>query len=115
MLMMFATSLAAIGFFRRGADSGETAWQRLWAPAIGAAVLLAVLLITVANLDQLLGTEPGSPLSWIPLGVVVVAVVAGLVWGRIVRSGRPDIYQNIGAGEPEPLAVLEHALADIKV
>jgi amino acid transporter len=115
MLLMFGTSLATVGFFRRGAGSDESAWQRLWAPAIGAAALAVVFVVTILNLNSLLGTEPGSLHTWIPLGVLVIAVAVGLVWARLLRNAKPEVYRNIGVGEPEPLAVLEHALADIKV
>ncbi len=74
-----------------------------------------ILVVTVVNLNSLLGTEPGSLLTWIPVAVLVAVLVAGLIWGQILRSRRPEIYRNIGVGEQEPLAVLEHALADVKV
>ncbi len=115
MLLMFGASIAVFRFFRRVGGTGESRWQRAWAPAIGAVVLAVILAITVANLDSLLGTAPGSPLSFIPLGILVVAVAAGVIWARILRGSRPDIYRTIGAGEPEPLAVLEHALANVRV
>jgi amino acid transporter len=114
LLLMFGTSLAALGFFRHG-GSGENAWQRLWAPAIGAVTLLVIFIVTVVNLNSLLGTAPGSPETWIPLGVLLTAAVAGLIWARVLRVRRPEVYRNIGAGEPEPLAVYEHALAHIRI
>ncbi len=114
-LLMFGTSLATIGFFRRTAGNGESAWQRVWAPGAGAVALAVILVVTVVNLNSLLGTEPGSLLTWIPVAVLVAVLVAGLIWGQILRSRRPEIYRNIGVGEQEPLAVLEHALADVKV
>jgi amino acid transporter len=115
MVLMLATSVAVIGFFRRGGGNGESAWQRLWAPGLGAVVLALVLVVTVANLGSVLNSGPGSPLPWILPGLIVLAAVVGIVWAKILRSTRPDVYQNIGAGETEPLAVLEHALANLKV
>ncbi len=115
MMLMFGTSLAAIGFFHRGGGSGENVWQRVWAPSLGAVALAVIFLVTVVNLNSLLGTAPGSATTWIPLGVLVLATGIGLVWAAVIRSRRPEVYRNIGAGEPEPLAVLEHALADIRV
>jgi amino acid transporter len=115
MLLMFGSSLAVIGFFRRGAGTDETQWQRIWAPAIGAFLLAIIFLVTVVNLGSLLATTPGSLLTWVIPGIIAVAAVFGLVWGRTLQTTRPEVYRNIGAGEQEPLAVLEHALADIKV
>jgi amino acid transporter len=114
-LLMFGTSLATLGFFRRVSGNGESAWQRVWAPAAGAFALAVILVITMVNLNSLLGTAPGSLLTWIPVGVLLLAVVTGLAWGQILRSRRPEIYRNIGVGEQEPLAVLEHALANVRV
>jgi amino acid transporter len=114
-LLMFGTSLATIGFFQRTGGTEESAWQRLWAPAIGALALAVILVVTVVNLNSLLGTAPGSALTWIPVGVLALAVVTGLVWAAILRNRRPETYRNIGVGEQEPLAVLEHALSDVKV
>jgi amino acid transporter len=115
MLLMFGGSLSVIGFFRRGAGTGESAWQRVWAPALGAVVLAVIFLVTALNLAQLLATTPGSLLTWVIPGIVVLAAIIGLVWGRILQQVRPEVYRNIGVGEQEPLAVLEHALANLRV
>src|SRR2546430_74726 len=115
MLLMFGTSLSVIRFFRRGGGSGETPWQRIWAPALGAIALAGIFLVTVVNLASLLNTAPGGPLTWIVPGIIVLAAAIGLVWGRVLQQARPEVYRNIGVGEQEPLAVLEHALANLKV
>jgi amino acid transporter len=115
MLLMLATSLSVIVFFGRGGGSGETLWQRVWAPALGAVVLAVVLLITMANLYKLLNTPRFALLTWILPGIIVLAAVVGLLWARVLQRSRPEVYRNIGVGETEPLAVLEHALANLKV
>ena len=115
MLLMFGTSLAVIGFFRRGAGGTENAWQRLIAPALGAGVLLVVLGTTVWNIKSVLGTAANSPLTWILPGIIALAAIGGVVWGAILRRNRPEIYRTIGQGQAEPLEVLEHALAHIHV
>ncbi len=114
ILLMFGTSLAVIGFFRRGGTE-ETAWQRVIAPGIGAVVLLLILITMVVNIDSLLGTESTSPLTWILPGIIGVAAVAGIVWGLFLKAYRPAVYRGIGVGQQEPLAVLDHALAEIEV
>jgi amino acid transporter len=115
ILLMFGSSLAVIRFFRRGAGNDETQWQKTWAPAIGAILLATIFMVMVFNLDSVLATTPRSLLTYIIPGVVVASAVFGLIWGRVLLTSRPAIYRNIGAGEQEPLAVLEHALANIKV
>jgi amino acid transporter len=115
MLLMFGSSLAVFAFFRKVGGSGETAWQRVWAPLLGAAVLVVIFGVTVWNLGSLLGPDAGPLLTWSLPGIVVLAVVFGVIWGRVLQTTQPETYRNIGAGEQEPLAVLEHALADIKV
>jgi len=112
---MFAGSLSVIGFFRQGAGTDESMWQRIWAPAFGAISLAGTFLIMVFNLGSLLGPDAGPLLTWSIPGIVVVAAIVGLVWGRVIAQSRPEVYRNIGVGEPEPLAVLEHALANVRV
>jgi amino acid transporter len=114
MALMVATCGAALRFYRRGGGTNEGGWTRVGAPLLGAGSVGAILTITVANLDSLLGTAPGSPATWILPGVVVLAGLGGLVWAAVVRS-RPDVYRGVGRGEPEPLAELEHHLAGVDV
>jgi hypothetical protein len=77
--------------------------------------LAVIFMVTFLNLGSLLGPDAGPVLTWSIPGVVLLALVVGLVWGRVLQTTRPETYRNIGVGEQEPLAVLEHALADIKV
>jgi amino acid transporter len=114
LVLMVAGSLAVIGFFHRNARAYESAWQRAIAPVLGAVALLAVLVVTVANVNSLLGVAPGSVLTWILPGIVVLAAVVGVVWGLVLRA-RPAVWRGIGVGEPEPLAVPEHDLRGLQV
>ena len=76
---------------------------------------LGVLLTTVSNVESLLGLPPGSPRAWIIPGIIGVAALAGLAWGAILRTSRPEIYAGIGRGRPQPLAVLDQRLAEVEV
>jgi hypothetical protein len=114
MVLMVWTSLAALRFYRLGGGTNEGAWTRVGAPIMAVAAITAVLAVTVANLHSLLGTEPGSPIVFVLPGMVLAAVLAGLVWGRAMRR-RPAIFDRIGRGEPEPLAELEHHLTAVDV
>jgi amino acid transporter len=115
MLLMATTSMAVIGFFRNGGGTRENVWQRILAPGLGALLLLLILGVTVANISSLLGQAGGSPLRWILPGVVGLTVVLGLGWGLLIKVRRPDVYEAIGRGQEQPLAVLEHQLANVEV
>jgi amino acid transporter len=115
LLLCFGTAIAAIRFFHNGGGTNESAWQRVIAPLFGAIGLSLVLVVTVVNIDSVLGKEPGHPLTWILPGIVLVSGIIGLIWGATLRRSRPEIYGNIGQGQPEPLEVPDHALADVKV
>jgi amino acid transporter len=114
MLLMLVTNFAVIGFFRRGGGAQEGAWPRLVAPALGAAGLVVILITTVAKLGDVTGTGPGSTITWLLPGLVALTVGIGAIWGLVLRT-RPDVYRRIGTGEPEPLAILEHDLSDLRV
>ncbi len=115
LLLLLATSLSVIAYFRRRRTVRESAWRTTVAPLVGSAVILAVLVTTVVNINSLLGTDVSSPLTWILPGIVGVTLVVGMAWGLILRRARPDIYRTVGAGELEPLAILEHDLAYVRV
>jgi amino acid transporter len=115
MVLMWFTSLAVIVFFRRGGANNESAWQRIWAPALGLVTIFVILVVTVTNLGTVVNKEPGSPLTWILPGLILLTGIAGIIWGQVLKGSKPDVYQNIGVGEREPLEVLEHALANIRV
>jgi amino acid transporter len=96
VLLMAGTSVAVIGYFVRNPHV-ESAWQRLIAPSISGVALVGVVVLLVVNFDVLLGSaDPTGVLRWALPGLVVLAAAAGLVWGRYLRSHRPDVYEGIG-------------------
>ncbi|MBE1488733.1 APC family permease [Plantactinospora soyae] len=109
VLLMTLTSAAVVGFFRRRPEGEVNTWQRLVAPALATVLLFAVLLVLVVNFDALLA--PGSPryLAWLLPGVTVVAGLAGLAWGLVLRSTRPTVYAAVGRGAAERTATEEEA------
>lgn len=115
MLLMIATSFAVVGFFRRGGGRNENAWQRVIAPALGAVAITVILATTVYNISSILGTTPGSTLTWVVPGSVILAAIVGVLWATILKATRPDVFQQVGRGQPKPLAVIEHDLSDLRV
>lgn len=96
ILLMAGTSAAVVGFFRNRPAADENQWQRLIAPALATIVLLALVVLLVANFDSLLGTDPNSPLRWVFPAIVLASAVLGVIWAVLLRSRRPDVYAGIG-------------------
>ncbi len=95
VLLMAATSASVVVYFRVHRSSA-TPWQRAIAPSAATVVLLALVVLLVANFDSLLGTDPNSPLRWILPGLVLVAAAAGAGWGSVLRRRSPETYHGIG-------------------
>jgi amino acid transporter len=96
VLLMFGTSAAVVGFFRRNPTAPASAWQRIVAPLLACVLLGAIVVILLANFDALLGTDPTSPLRWILPALVLGAAVVGAIWALVLRSSRPAVYAGIG-------------------
>jgi amino acid transporter len=103
ILLMTGASAAVVGYFSRH-RSDENVWQRAIAPTLATIVLASLVILLVAEFDTLLGTDPSSALRWILPGLVLLAAVLGLVWGLVLRSRRPDVYEGIGRSAVEPPA-----------
>ncbi|NDZ79727.1 APC family permease [Streptomyces sp. SID10853] len=97
ILLMAAASVAVIAFFvQRGAARAQI-W-RLTASGLACLALLTIAFMTVKDFDVLVGAGPGSVLSWLLPGIIGLALVGGLVYGLVLRSGRPDVHARIGLG-----------------
>ncbi|MDF5758280.1 APC family permease [Spongiactinospora sp. TRM90649] len=97
LLLITATSVSVIAYFAR--DPGaESRWRRVVAPVIATFALATMVILALANFSTLLGVPPESPLRWILPSIYAVAVVLGLLWALVLRSGRPAVYERIGMG-----------------
>ncbi|MFC7279629.1 APC family permease [Paractinoplanes rhizophilus] len=97
LLLITATSMAVICYFARGSH-GESLWRRLIAPVLASVVLLFVSYLAIDNLATLFGVHPGTgPARIVPIAVLVI-FSGGVVWGLILRTIRPAVYQGIGRG-----------------
>jgi amino acid transporter len=95
VLLMAGTSAAVVGYFRLHPAAAST-WQRLVAPVLATVVLLAVVVVLVANFDALLGADPSSALRWFLPGLVLLAGIGGALWATYLRTNRPGVYAGIG-------------------
>ncbi|MEV8516869.1 APC family permease [Dactylosporangium sp. NPDC051484] len=98
LLLMVGTSIAVIGFFRRQPDLSEGVWHRVIAPALSAVVLAIILVITVLKADAMLSADKGSVLTYVMPGIIGITTVVGIIWGLILRSIDPRLYDGIGTG-----------------
>jgi amino acid transporter len=115
LALLVVASGAAIRWFRMAGGAGEGRWCRVVAPALAIVTGLGVLVVTVVNLDTLLGVATGSPLIVvIPCALAAVAIV-GLVWAGVLRRRRRDVYDGIGRGRPHPLAVPDQRLSGVRL
>lgn len=99
LLLMFGTSVAVLNYLNRHGDI-ETLWQKTIAPVLAILALGAVTYVTAANADSLLGPSSAT-LKFVLPGLIVAAVVIGLIWGAVLRSSQPAIYAGIGRGGPD--------------
>ncbi|MEV1048788.1 APC family permease [Streptomyces sp. NPDC049916] len=97
ILLMAAASFAVIAFFvKRGAGRAQA--PRLVASGLAGLALLTIAVFTVRDFDVLVGSGPGSVLSRLLPGVILLALVGGLVYGAVLRSARPEVHARIGLG-----------------
>jgi amino acid transporter len=97
LVLLAVIAVAVIAFFARD-PRGENAWRRLAAPGLAAVLLAVIVVLAVLHYGTLLGVAPGSPAAWALPASYAAVTVAGIVWGLVLRSRRPDVYQVIGLG-----------------
>ncbi|MFJ1803123.1 APC family permease [Streptomyces sp. NPDC088180] len=97
ILLMAAASFAVIAFFvKRGAGRAQA--PRLVASGLAGLALLSIAVFTVRDFDVLVGSGTGSALNWLLPGVIILALVGGLVYGAVLRSVKPEVHARIGLG-----------------
>ncbi|GAA4260006.1 APC family permease [Dactylosporangium darangshiense] len=114
LVLLVLASVAAVVFFRAGRGGHESVWVRTVAPVLGVLAGGAVIVVMLANQSLLLHETKVGPQLVLP-GLIVVAVVAGLVWAAQMRRSRPRVYAEIGHGRPDPIAQPEARLAVLDV
>jgi amino acid transporter len=97
MILLALTALAVIVFFARD-PRGETPWPRLIAPALAAILLAGIVVLAVQHYATLLGVPAGATAAWALPGSYAVVAAAGLAWGLILKTRRPQVYAAIGLG-----------------
>ncbi|MFG3098003.1 APC family permease [Streptomyces sp. NPDC048202] len=91
VLLMAATSLAVIGFFRRAAEQ-QSVWRTVVAPVVAFLGLACVVFFMVINFPLLVGTVAGA---WVMGGLVVLSAVAGAVQALVLRARRRAVFDQL--------------------
>lgn len=92
VVLMALTCLAVLVYFRR-ADHDAGRWSTVIAPGIGLVGLVGILVIVVKYFPTLIGGS--GTLADIFIGLVVAAVVLGIVQARIIKSRNAVAYENL--------------------
>ncbi|WP_285320861.1 APC family permease [Pseudarthrobacter sp. lyk4-40-TYG-27] len=99
-VLMAMTSVAVIVYFRRHA-SHLSAWHTVTAPVLGFIGLAVAIGIMLTYFPLLVGdvNDAGDPAfgatSVILLGVILLALVAGLIQAAVLKARNPGAYDNI--------------------
>ncbi|NJP70761.1 APC family permease [Streptomyces sp. C1-2] len=96
-VLMVAASLSVIVFFARRGAARAQGW-RLATSALSGLALLVIVGYTVKDFDVLVGSGPGSALSWALPAIIAVAALAGVVQGLLIRARSPEVHARIGLG-----------------
>jgi hypothetical protein len=97
LVLLALTAIAVIALFARYSRD-EYAWRRLIAPALATILLTGTIILAILNYPTLLGVPAEAIAAWaLPASYGVVAT-AGLIWGLVLKSGRPQVYAAIGLG-----------------
>lgn len=113
LTLIVVCSGAAIRFFQRGHGRNEGPFVTFYLPALGVLLGGAALAVMVWNVEVLLGVEPGSHVTLILPGALILAALTGVLWASILRATKPKRYQALGRGKPHPHEVPDRNLADV--
>lgn len=93
ILLMTATSLAVVAFFRRGGHDASFL-QSIVAPVLSLAGLGYILYLCVTNMSSVIGLSEGQ--ARLALLAIVAIAGAGMGLAAVERVRRPDVYARIG-------------------
>jgi hypothetical protein len=115
LLLLTASSWAALAFFGTGKGGAESIWVRQIVPFAGGIVGVFAVVFMASSLGALLGTPPGSARPWLVAAPIGVFALTGLTVGIWLRHTRPGVYRQIGYGVPDPQTVQDQDLEDVEV
>lgn len=101
VLLMALVSLAVVGFFVKD-NRGVNLWSRMIAPILGFLALGTIFVLILVNFNVLIGDPDGtSIMTWLLPVIIVVPGIIGVIWGAVLKSANPKVYEQIGHGIAE--------------
>lgn len=97
VLLMLLAAIAVIGYFGRN-QHGQNIWTRVVAPALSIAFLAWVLYLALTNFQLMLGQAEPDITTFVLPGLLFVGLIAGIVWGYVLKAKDPALYAGIGHG-----------------
>jgi amino acid transporter len=101
LLLMAVTSFAVVGYFGRNPQPGLGGFSSKVAPAIAGVLLLAILVLGVANFNVLITGAIGAPTNAMAVILPVILFgggIVGVITGARLKSSKPEVYERIGRG-----------------
>lgn len=101
LLLMSVTSFAVVGYFRRHPESGLSRWASTVVPAVAGVLLLAVLVLGVANFNVLITGSTEAPIDTMTVVLPVILFgggIVGLIVGAVLKRRRPEVFASVGEG-----------------
>jgi amino acid transporter len=115
LILLTAANWSAFNYFDRGLGGAEPVWLRRIFPFLGGIIGVLAVVFMASSLSALLGTPPGSTRPWlvaVPIGAFVLIALGRGAW---LQHARPEVYDGVGRGVPDPKKVLDDDLEGIEV
>lgn len=96
--MEFLAAIAIIAYFARD-RRGMSVLRVIVAPAIAAIALIGITILIIGQLEVF--TAKGPVINGILVGVVVMALLVGILRALYLRASRREIYQGLGNSNPD--------------
>jgi amino acid transporter len=107
LLLMAVTSFAVVAYFRNRPEHGLGPWPSLIAPLLSGIALVVILVLGVSNFNVLITSTIGAKtdsMTYILLIILFASAFVGMAVAAILKSVRPDVYNEIGERTPTELA-----------
>jgi amino acid transporter len=94
LALMALAALAVVVFFTKEKGLAEPAFKVKVLPAVSGVILLAILILAIANFSVLTGADP--VVAWLLVATLPVAAVVGVLVARNLKKNNAEAYQAIG-------------------